>query len=218
MPHPAQSTPREAAELLGEPHPLLEQLGSADGLFSLSAASASLRLPQVNTRARLARFLDAYGAKLLFPVELPAIERAHHHASRNETRELIALDQRIGRHGLLDDFASASQRLGRNHLLRLRPLRGERVVQRYLEAVETGEARGWHTLVYGLTLAVYSLPVRQGLLGYARQTVRGFIHVAARPLRLSRLDCHVLLEKFSSSLPAQLESILQTDSTPAPRA
>ena len=49
------------------------------------------------------------------------------------------------------------------------PLRDERVVQRYLAAVESGEAHGWHTLVYGLTLVVYSLPLRQGLLGYAHQ-------------------------------------------------
>ena len=43
-----------------------------------------------------------------------------------------------------------------------RPLRDQRLVQRYLTAVEQGEAQGWHTLVYGLTLAVYSLPLRQG--------------------------------------------------------
>jgi urease accessory protein UreF len=218
MSHLAQPTPREAAELLGEPHPLLEQLGSVDGLFSLHAASASLRLPRVNTRARLARFLEAYCRQRLFPLELPAIERAHHHTRNGQTRELIALDQRLGRQRILEVFASASQRVGRSHLLRLRPLRGERVVQRYLEAVEAGEASGWHTLVYGLTLAVYSLPVRQGLLGYARQTVCAFVHLAARPLRLSRTDCDELLGTISAGLPAQLESILQAGASTAPRS
>ena len=61
-------------------------------------------------------------------------------------------------------------------------MRDQRVVQRYLQAVEGGQANGWHTLVYGLTLAVYSLPLRQGLLGYAHQTTRGFIYSAARML------------------------------------
>ncbi len=60
--------------------------------------------------------------------------------------------------------------------------------KRYLAAVESGEAHGWHTLVYGLTLAVYSLPLRQGLLGYAQQTTRGFIQAAARSLELSETD------------------------------
>jgi hypothetical protein len=57
------------------------------------------------------------------------------------------------------------------------------VVQRYLHAVESDQADGWHTLVYGLTMAVYSLPLRQGLLGYAHQTTRGFIYSGARMLQ-----------------------------------
>ena len=44
------------------------------------------------------------------------------------------------------------------------------------------EANAWHTLVYGVTLALYSIPLRQGLLGYGYQTMRGFIYFrATRP-------------------------------------
>src|SRR5437667_650108 len=112
------------AVLLGDCHPLLDQLGSADGLLSLSGVAASLSLPKVDSLAALARFLQAYQSQLLLPLELPAIYRAHHHASRNEARELVALDSEISIRNRRQAFAAASRRVGRSQLQRLRPLRG----------------------------------------------------------------------------------------------
>jgi urease accessory protein UreF len=208
MAHTAHPASRESVESLGEFHPLLAQLGSADGLFALGAASASLRFPRLDSPVMLAAFLHAYCRQVLLPLDLPTIERAYRHASRHEIRELIALDREMARAGLFRDFAAASRRAGRSHLQRLRPLRGERVAQRYLQAVEDGAAEGWHTVVYGLTLALYSLPVRQGLINYARQTLHGFISVAARPLRLSHDQATELLEELCHCLPEQLEALL----------
>src|SRR5436309_1531027 len=199
---------QEGVEFLGECHPLLEQLGSADGLFTLAGVAASLRLPEVASLESLAQFLEAYQSQLLLPLEWPAIQRAHDHASRNEVRELIALDLEIATQNKHHDFAAASRRVGRTQLQRLRPLRDARIVQRYLEAVEAEEAHAWHTLVYGVTLAIYSLPVRQGLLGYARQTLKSFVQSAARPLRLSADDCGALLEPICATLPCKLEAML----------
>ena len=186
----------------------MAQLGSADGLVTLSAVSASLRLPRVESLSSLERFLEAYRAKLLLAVELPSICRACHHAARNEVRELIALDQALARKRVLKPFASASRRVGRSQLEKLRPLRDQRVVQRYLHAVEDDRAHAWHTLVFGLTLALYSLPVRQGLLTYARQTLAAFIRAAARPLRLTKAECLELLERLCADLPGQLEGVV----------
>src|SRR5205085_3107504 len=128
-----------------------------------------LRLPKVDTLEALTCFLRAYKAQVLLPLELPAIFQAHRHASRNETQELLALDSDISSQRSHRAFASASRRVGQSQLKRLRPLRDARIVQRYLGAVQEKHAQAWHTLVYGLTLAIYSLPVRQGLLSYARQ-------------------------------------------------
>jgi urease accessory protein UreF len=164
---------QDAAEWLGEAHPLVEQLGSADGLVSLHALAGSLTSRPVDTLPALGDFLRCYQEQILVPHELPAIRDAFHHAANNHTRELVALDQQLSRQPMLRDFASASRRVGQAQLQRLRPLRDERIVQRYLHAVDEGNAHGWHTLVYGLTLVVYSLPLRQGLLGYAQQTTRG---------------------------------------------
>jgi urease accessory protein UreF len=124
-------------------------------------------------------------------------------------RELIALDCRLASEPILQAFASASRRVGQSQLRKLRPLRDQRVVQRYLHAVESGQADGWHTLVYGLTLAVYSLPLRQGLLGYAHQTTRGFIYSAARMLQLSEHQCRALFDTLCADLPAAVEDLLR---------
>jgi len=198
----------DAAEWLGDWHPLAEQLGSTDGLVTLGSVSASLRLVPVHDLASLRLFLRNYQSLILLPFELPAIQAAQGHATRHELRELVALDQSLAAQPFLSDFAAASRRVGQSQLWKLRPLRDERVVQRYLEAVESGRAHGWHTLVYGLTLAVYSLPLRQGLLGYAHQTTRGFIYSAARMLRLSEHQCRALFDSLSADLPEAVEVLL----------
>ncbi len=191
---------QDPAEWLGDAHPLVAQLGTADGLASLHTLAASLVARPITNLTALREFLRAYHERILLPHELPAIRAAYQHISRNEVRELIAFDQQLVGEPALNDFAAASQRIGRGQLQKLRPLRDERVVQRYLAAVESGQAHGWHTLVYGMTLVLYSLPLRQGLLGYAHQTTRGFIHAAARGLQLKEADCRQLFDELCESL------------------
>ncbi len=207
----------ESTELLGDWHPLVQQLGSSEGLVSFSTASHSLQLNHVTDVPSLRQFLEAYQTYILIPYELPAIQRAFRHTARNETRELIAFDNEIAGESILAPFSSASQRVGQAQLRRLRPLRDVRLVQRYLRAVDSHLAHGWHTLVYGLTLAVYSLPILQGLGSYERQTLMGFIHAVAPTLRLSENDCRTLLEDLAPALPRMADTILGEDETESPR-
>ncbi len=208
MLHKTQIKAAEAVELPGDLHPLVEQPGPAEGLAILAGASGLLPAKPISDAADLRRFLQNYRARILEPVELPAIQRAFTHASRNEVRELIALDGQLAGEPLWRDFAPASRRIGRERLGRLRPLRDQRWLQRYLAAVGRGEAQGWHTLVHGLTLAVYSLPLRQGLLGYAHQNTLGFIRSAALSMALSEAHSRELFEELCVTLPAAIESIL----------
>jgi urease accessory protein UreF len=201
----------DAAEWLGDWHPLAEQLGSTDGLLTLASASSVLRIEPVRDLCSLRRFLQAYHARILLAFELPAIHSAHTHATYNGVQELVALDRQLAGEPLLQYFGEASRRVGQGQLRKLRPLRDLRVVQRYLRAVEAGEACGWHTLVYGLSLAIYSLPLRQGLLGYAHQTTRGFIYAAARSLRLSEQTCRTLFDELCAGLPASIETLFREE-------
>jgi urease accessory protein UreF len=198
----------EAVEWLGDWHPLAEQLGCADGLVALGAITADLHLTPVDSLTSLQRFLRSYQSQVLVPFELPLIQRAHGHAVCREVRELVMLDKQLAKEPALQPFASASRRVGRSQLQKLRPLRDERVVQRYLQAVESGEAHGWHTLVYGLTLAVYSLPLRQGLLGYAHHTTRGFIYAATGTLRISARQHNDLFDSLCTDLPRAVDTVL----------
>ena len=198
----------DPAEWLGELHPLVEQLGSTHGLVALGDVSASLRIPPVQDLSSLRSFLRDYHREILLPIEWPAIRRGFDHASRRELRELLALDRQLADEPILRPFARASCRVGRCELEKLRPLRDERIVRRYLEAVERLEANAWHTLVYGLTLALYSLPLRQGLLGYGVQTTRGFIDAASDSLRISETGRRALLQELCTDLPSSLELLL----------
>ncbi|MCI0743812.1 MAG: hypothetical protein L0Y58_00250 [Verrucomicrobia subdivision 3 bacterium] len=195
------------------PHPqavgaLLEQLGSMEDLVSITAASALLQHAPVRDLKCLAVFIETYLEQILVPIELPAIYKSFLHASRGELRELVALDRAIAEQMCVTQFASASRQVGHMHLKRLRPIRGERVVQRYLAAVEDGEATGWHTVVYGLTLSLYSLPVRQGMVHYAYRTMGGFVRAAAQSLALTEHDCRQIVEDMCEDLPQAIEATL----------
>lgn len=200
---------RDAAEWLGDWHPLAEQLGSADGLVTMGAVTALLSLPPVHNLSSFRDFMRGYQSRILIPFEMPSIQTAHEYAANHGVRELVALDQRLAEEPLLRLFAEPSRRVGRHQLQKLRPLRDERVVQRYLKAVDEGRAQAWHTLVYGLTLWLYSLPLRQGLLGYAHQTTRGFIYAAARNLQLSERTCRALFDELCAELPQAVEELVR---------
>jgi urease accessory protein UreF len=207
-----KSAPSSPAELLGDAHPLLDQLGSTEELAVTSTLTSVMEFARVRDLPTLRAFLDTYHAQVLRPVELPAIVSAYQHATRGESRELIALDRQLAGETMIRDFALASCRVGQRQLSKLRPMRDQRIVQRYLAAIEAGEARGWHTLVYGVSLAMFSLPLRQGLQNYIEQTARGFIDRAARSLRLTETSCDELAAQYFIAAPQAVTQALEAHS------
>jgi urease accessory protein UreF len=142
---------------------------------------------------------------------LPAIAAACGHARRNELRELLAQDQALAAPMFSAPFARASRQVGRLQLARLRPLRDERLVQRYLVAVESGQAYGWNAIVYGITLAVFSLPLRQGLLFYSQEVLSAFALAPGLSANLSDSDWASKLSILLDRLPAAVEAALAGD-------
>ena len=200
--------PSSPAELLGDAHPLLDTLGSPEDLAHAAVLPASLTFARITDVPALRRFLEAYRAQILQPVELPAIIAAYGHAARGELRELLALDAQLAKEPMLRPFAQASCRVGQRQLSKLRPMRDQRLVQRYLAALAEGQARGWHTLVYGVSLAMFSLPLRQGLQNYAEQTMRGFLLGATRSLRLTEGESDALLAEYFSTVPDTIREVM----------
>lgn len=137
------------------------------GLAGAGVASAGGAMEGARaTRDRLFRILE----QAVMGEDWPVIVRAHQAASAGHWRGLITLDAEWGRMAALrGPLAQASLRAGQRQLGRMRPMRGARVVQRYIEAVESGRAHGWHPVVYGMLLAVHAIPLRQGLAHHAMQ-------------------------------------------------
>jgi urease accessory protein UreF len=148
-------------------------------------------------------------SRLLLPFELPAVHEAFLCARVNAARELIAYDQALRSPLMAEEFLTASRAVGRAQLLNLRSLKDERLVQRYLHAVQRGEAHGWHSVVYGVVLSLYSLPLRQGLAGYARHTLRGFVR-AAPFLRLKEAQANELVEELCADVPDTIEAVISS--------
>lgn len=170
--------------LLGDLTPLLEQIGSPAGMSALASTSAFPRT-RISSLPEFEQFLSNYTSEVLARVDIPVIEDAYRMTSNNQLRELIARDVQLAENSHVKRFAAASRKSGQAQLMRLRPLKDNRFVQRYIDAVERDEANGWHTIVYGVNLAVYSLPLRQGLHGYAAQITHSFIRSASRDLKLN---------------------------------
>jgi urease accessory protein UreF len=199
----------DAANERVDARPLTEQLGSADELTTLSPIACSHQLTKIHSLGSLRDFLIQYREEVLGPTEFRHIYAAYDLASQNHVRELLELDLQLAKNPAVESLQLASRHVGKRQLNRLRAMKDLRLVQRYREAVNEGKAFGWHTLVYGVVLSTYSLPLRQGLLHYGRQTLGGFIGTAARSLDL-RDDAMLSLQvELNSSLPNLIEQTIQ---------
>jgi urease accessory protein UreF len=196
---------------------LLDQVGLAQAHTDLDSLAGSLGSRAPTSIAALRRFLAAYRDEQLFPRELPAIRDAFQHAARGETRELLALDSSTAVAISANSFTRASHCVGQEQLRRLRPLRDFRVAQRYLSAVESGAAHGWHTLAYGVTLAAFAVPLREGLLHYARATMRSFTENGARVLNLTEADLNALVEEGLQPVGAAVDRLIGSVASPTSR-
>jgi len=195
-------------EILGDVNSLAAQIGSTDGLVATTHEAGAQIFRRVMNLRSLREFLRYYHSRILVPIELPTIHQAYQHANAYQVRELMDLDRRIVSEPMPQCFAAASCHIGKSQLKRLRPLRDQRLLQRYLAAVQSGKAHGWHTVVHGLILSLYSLPLRPGLLNYARQTTRGFIESSGRRLRLSEIQCRDLAAETGSDLAEMVNQLL----------
>jgi urease accessory protein UreF len=195
----------EAESLLGEFRALLRQVGSS---VVAPEAPCPFWAAALEDPHALGQFLEDYLARLLLPCELPAIVSACGHARRGHWREFLAEDHRLAVPLGSTPFAEPSRRMGWLQLARLRPLRDDRIVQRYLAAVESGQANGWHTMVYGVTLAVYSLPLRQGLLSYSQEMISALVSAAGRSKSFSALDLDEMLSSLLARVPEAVEAAL----------
>ncbi len=198
----------ETEILSGDFHPLIERIGSAEGSALVEMVNASLLIECARDFAGLKRFLESYRGQLLVPVELPLICQAFAHASRNEFSELITLDQQQAHDTRLKIFSSASKRIGKMQLKRLRPLRDQRGLQRYLRAVDDGDANAWHTMIYGVTLASFSMPLRQGLVNYSARVLSGFVQSSGGFEKFPQPDCDALIEENLSRILPEIDHAL----------
>lgn len=201
----------EAVNLLGDFHSLLDEIGAP----SLPGEVPAYPDPaSITSAGQLLEFLKSYRQTILAPVELPAIAESAICASRNQLRELLALDRRLQSEARLKNFARVSARVAGRHLENFRALRDQRLLQRYRAAIESGAAHGWHMLVYGVILGIYSIPLRQGLVHYARHTQHAFIDSAVRRLKLSPEVAAAMGEAALENLSPMIESALALTEAP----
>ena len=190
-------------------HPYAAQLDALEGVLCVDSISRALGTARVGTVLELSVLLERYRVTLLEPVELAAVAAAHRHAARGEVLELIALDESFaGTHPEWLQLAPASQRFGTNHLKRLQPLRDERVVQRFLNATREGRAPANHPVVFGLTMAVFSIAPRQGLADYAQSALEAVVATAAGKLKLTQADRDQLINRSQIRLPEAIDRMV----------
>lgn len=198
------ATATAAPGLMGDVRGLADQLASPD-LTALASWPPSLAA--VTSLDALRRFVGAQATEVIAAREWPVILKAWQLTREGRAREVLDLDVAWGREVGQADFAGASFQVGRRQLSKLRALQHERVIQKYLAAIETGAARGWHPIAYGVVLAVYNLPLRQGLMHFATQTLTGLVTAAERAHRLPAAECQQLLDDVCVLLPAHLPAL-----------
>jgi hypothetical protein len=200
---PGENAASASAVRAGETRALGVRLGRPE----LDVTGLAEGVPPPRTAAELEAFVRREEQALVTQA-WPLIAAAHRHAAAGEARELVALARDWNRHAAAQPFAEASFRVGLRQLNRLRPLADHRVVRRLLAAAEAGEVRPWHPLVYGLTLAVFHLPLRPGLAHFAEQTLGGFIAAAPAGPQLAAAEKERLHADMARRLPGHLAGFL----------
>ncbi len=204
-----QVQPREASYSdAADWRALEEQLGSPEEAAGDSPSAFASAVTHIRSAAQLREFVAQFQTGALAAQELPAILRAHEHARRGEARELIALDRSLAGGFPNEALARASERVGRNQLRRMRALKTERVVTRYWDAVQAQQANGWHTIVFGVILAVYAIPLRQGLNHYGARTINGFLEAGAASLKLRIEEVHAMRASLGEATPGLVEGAI----------
>lgn len=197
----------EARQWLGDWHPLVRQIAPAESVARPHPAGSPRAVQAVVSAASLHAFLLNYKLTVLLPCELPAVKQACEYTLRNEMNELLTLDRALSAERWLKPYQQDSRDAGRLHLERLKPLRDQRGIRRYLAAVEKEEANGWHLLVAGAALGLYALPLRQGLLDYALHTFWNGVGQAAGPLGMTTSEATELVNDLSKDLPQQIRTM-----------
>ena len=202
MRRPTSTLPRaDATEILSDVASLVEQVGSPG---APSSWPPGIPLGSIATLPSLKAWLTHFRQEVLGRREWPATLQAWDLARQGNARDLVALDQAWGINAVTLPFAEASRRVGQRQLNRLRALRDQRVIARYIEAIEAGRAHGWHPLVYGVYLAVFSLPLRQGLVNFGAQTLNGLARAVNRSNALSEETVLETVNAEVALLPASL--------------
>ena len=197
-------SPTETADLLREIRNLAAPVG-------LPAAGVTVpQFPQslgpIADWAGFEPLLIQYTAEVIVARDWPVMLQSWDFSRCGHSKELLELD-RSWNPGYGDPLAEASRRVGLRQLNRMRPLRDHRVVQRYLAAVENGEARAWHPIVFGVVLAVFGIPLRQGLVHYGIQTAGGWCDSIARAKGWPEAGGQQVLERLCAVLPKSLPSL-----------
>jgi len=198
----------EAIRWLGDWHPLVRQIAPGEGVTRPESAPPPRESQAATGAASLCAFLQDYKVRILLPFELPAVRLACEHTQRTQTDELLALDRALAAAPWLQPYAQDSRVAGRLHLERLKPLRDQRGIRRYILAVEAGEANGWHFLIAGAALGLYSLPLRQGLMDYALHTFWNAVGQAAGSTGLSGDAAAALVRELAADLPLRIQAML----------
>lgn len=198
------SNASDLAEVLRE----IRELGGAP--VGPSALAAPLGFPSdwktIRDWTAFESVLERYASEVIVARDWPATVKAWDLARQGHSAELLEFD-RQWHPGDSSALSEASWRVGRRQLHRMRPLRDLRVVQRYLAAVDSGAARGWHPLVYGVFLDAYGVPLRQGLAHYAHQTAGGWVDSVLRVRDWSRAEGEASAARVCASLVPRMPSL-----------
>lgn len=178
-------------------------------LYAQDATLAGLFAERaVADRRSLAVLLEALLHDTVARIELPVIRWAYECSVRNDAKGLAELDRFLSSLPVPDALRAASRKVGRQQLRNFAPIKGHKFLRKYSAEVDDGNASGAQPIVYGMYLFLFSIPLREGLLSYAYQTVNGFAAAAARSAHIELRSLESTVAAACADLPKLVEHSL----------
>lgn len=170
------------------------RVGGPDDSFGSATSLAIMGVADWNPKeTKTCQGLISYFEEVMGPLELPAIHKAAELARAGKVDELVELDNQLAGMWPAGMMREASRGAGLRELRRLRALRDFRVLPKFKRAVEARQANGWHVVVYGIVLALYSIPTRQGLAHYIEKTVEAMARSSGlAPTQAAEIEAEIM--------------------------
>lgn len=182
------------------------------GGFSHSAGLETyVQLGIVKDKKTAREFITMQLSQNIHYTDAAFVSLAYDAAKKNDMEELIRMDEECTAVKLPREMRQASQKLGLRLLKTFAPICNDAFANRYRIAIESGEAVGHYSIVFGLYAFAMEIAKKDALTGFFYNAAVGMVTNSVKLIPLGQQDGQEILFSLHSVIDELVEKSLIPD-------